>query len=82
MLTAGQIAEEPNLDKILQSHISLLELEKLYLLLDYIEGLRKIFFAMIRQLGPPTIFVTLTSVEQLWTPLIGAIVDPIDWSFI
>jgi hypothetical protein len=28
---------------------------------------------MTRQLGPPTFFVTLTRVEQLWTPLIEAL---------
>jgi hypothetical protein len=70
MLTAGQVAEEPNLDKILQSHIGFRELEKLRTSPDYIEGLRKILFAMIRQLGPPTFFVTLKSAERLWTPLI------------
>jgi hypothetical protein len=28
---------------------------------------------MIRQLGPPTFFVTLTSAKQLWVPLIKAL---------
>jgi hypothetical protein len=50
MLIAGQVAEEPNLDKILQSHIGFHELEKLQTSLDYVEGLRKTLFAMIRQL--------------------------------
>jgi hypothetical protein len=57
----------------LQSHIGFRELEKLRTSPDYIEGLRKNLFAMIRQLGPPTFFVTLTSVERLWTPLIEAL---------
>jgi hypothetical protein len=48
MLIAGQIAKEPNLDKILQSHIGFRELEKLHTSPDYIEGLRKKLFAMIR----------------------------------
>jgi hypothetical protein len=73
MLTVGQVAEEPNLDKILQSHIDFRELEKLRTSPDYIEGLRKNLFSMIRQLGPPTFFVTLTSAERLWTPLIEAL---------
>jgi hypothetical protein len=75
MLTVSQVAEEPNLDKILQSHkiLQFHELEKLHTSPDYIEGLRKNLFAMIRQLGPPTFFVTLTSVERLWTPLIEAL---------
>jgi hypothetical protein len=37
MLTASQIAEEPNLDKILRSHIGFHELEKLSTSPDYIE---------------------------------------------
>jgi hypothetical protein len=57
----------------LQSHIGFRELEKLRTSPDYIEGLRKNLFAMIRQLGPPTFFVTLTSAERLWTPLIEAL---------
>ena len=28
---------------------------------------------MIRQLGPPTFFVTLISIEKLWQPLIKAL---------
>ena len=63
MLTVGQIAEKLNLDKILQSHIGFCELEKLQTSLDYIERLRKTLFAMIRQLGPQTFFVTLISAE-------------------
>ena len=65
MLTTGQIAEEPNLDKILESHIGYCKLEKLQTSSDYVEGIRKNLFAMIRQLGPPTFFVTLTSAKRL-----------------
>lgn len=72
-LTAGQVVEEPNLDKLLQSHIGFRDLEKLRTSPDYVEGLRKNLFAMIRQLGPPTFFITLTSAERLWTPLIEAL---------
>ena len=42
------------LDKILQSHIGFRDLERLRTSPDYIQGLRKKLFAMIRQLGPPT----------------------------
>ena len=72
-LTVGQIVEQPNLDKILESHIGFHDLEKLRTSPDYIEGLRKNLFAMIRQLGPPTFFITLTSAERLWTPLLEAL---------
>ena len=42
-LTAGQIVEQPNLDKILESHIGFHDLEKLRTSPDYIEELRKIY---------------------------------------
>jgi hypothetical protein len=35
----------------------------------------KLFLAMIQQSSPPTIFVTFTSVESKWTPLIQIIVE-------
>ena len=63
----------PYLEKILESHIGFRDLEKLRTSPDYIEGLRKKLFAMIRQLGPPTFFITLTSAERLWNPLIEAL---------
>ena len=72
-LTTGQIVQQPNLDKILESDIGFRDLEKLRTSPDYIEGLRKNLFAMIRQLGPPTFFIILTSAEHLWTPLLEAL---------
>jgi hypothetical protein len=74
-LTTSQIVQEPNLDKILQSHIGFRDLERLRTSPDYIQGLRKKLFAMIRQLGPFTFFITLTSAERLWTPLLKALYE-------
>jgi len=72
-LIAVDVAKEPNLDNILQSYTGFRDLKRLYTSPDYIEGLRKNLFAMIRQLCPPTFFITLTGVERLWTPLIQAL---------
>jgi hypothetical protein len=63
MLMTSQIVEEPNLSKILESHLGFCDLEKLRTSPDYVEGLRENIFPMIRQVGPPTFFVTLSSAE-------------------
>ena len=68
-----QVVKELNLDKLLQSYIGFCDLKKLQTRPNYVEGLRKKLFAMIRQLGPPTFFIILTSAERLWTPLIEAL---------
>ena len=59
----------------MQSHIGFSNLERLRTSSDYIQGLRKNLFAMIRQLRPPTFFITLTSAERLWTPLLKALYE-------
>ena len=74
-LTASQIVQEPNLDKILQSHIGFRDLERLRTSPDYIQGLRKNLFAIIRQLGLSTFFITLTSAKRLWTPLLKVLYE-------
>jgi len=74
-LTSSQIVQEPNLDKILQSHIDFRDLERLCTSPNYIQGLRKNLFAMIKQLGPPTFFITLTNAERLWTPLLKTLYE-------
>jgi hypothetical protein len=41
--------------------------------LDYSFKLWKKKFAMIRQIGPPTFFVTFTYAKRLWDPFIKAL---------
>jgi len=41
--------------------------------LDYFKILRKNLFAIIKQISPPTCFVTFTSIKRLWDPLIKAL---------
>ena len=47
-----------------------MDLSKLLTSPNYLSQLRKNIFAMIRQLGPPTFFVTFTSAESKWPPLL------------
>jgi hypothetical protein len=72
-LKASQVRDQPNLYQIFKSYIGYRDLQALRTLPNYLEGLRKNLFAMIKQLGPPTFFVTLTSAENLWEPLIKAL---------
>ena len=56
------------LDKILQLYIGFCYLERLRTTPHYIQCLKKTLFTMIRKLGRPTFFITLTSAKRLWTP--------------
>ena len=51
-----------------------MDLSKLRTSPDYLSQLRKNVFAMIRQ-GPPTFFVTFTSAESKWPPLLQCLYD-------
>ena len=73
MLLAKYVKYKTNLEKILKSLISYCCLRNIRKYPDYIEHIRKYVFAMIWQLGPPTFFVTFTSVEYLWPPLCTAL---------
>ncbi len=74
-LQAKDVMEKPNLDNILKSDIGYMDLSKLRTSPDYLSQLRKNVFAMIRQLGPPTFFVTFTSAESKWPPLLKCLYD-------
>jgi len=47
-----------NLDKILKLDLSYKKLGGIKTSLDYLDHIHKDVFAMIRQLGPPTFFMT------------------------
>ena len=72
-ITAKDVKYQKNLEKILKSPIAYRSLQCIRTSPDYFETIRKDVFAMIRQLGPPTLFVTFTSAEHLWSPLISAL---------
>ena len=50
--------KKPNLNNLLKFDMRYMDISKLYTSPHYLSQLRKIVFAMIRQLGPPTFFVT------------------------
>ncbi len=64
-LKAFKVWNKPNLDKIFKSYLRYHDLEKLGTSLDYLESLQKKLFVMIKQIGPPTLFVIFTSIETL-----------------
>jgi hypothetical protein len=61
---ARDVINKPNLAVILHFDLGYMDLSRLRTSFDYLSRLRKDVFAMIRQLGPPTFFVTFTSVES------------------
>ncbi len=67
-LKASQVRDKPNLDKIFKSYLKYCDLEMLRISPNYLENLQNNLFAMIRQIGPPTFFVTFTSTKRLWDP--------------
>ena len=58
-----------NLKKIFRTLIAYHSLKAIRTSPNYYENMKKNLFAMIRQLGPTTFFVTFTSAEHLWSPL-------------
>jgi hypothetical protein len=71
-LVAKDVKSKPNLDRILKSEISYMDLRSIRTSPDYLLGLCRNLYAMIRQLGPPTFFVLFSSAENRWKPLINA----------
>lgn len=61
------------LQQVLKSPIAYHSLKNIHTSLDYLIFFRKNVFVMIIQLGPPTFFVTFTSLEHIWTLLRHAI---------
>jgi len=72
-LVAKDVKNKSNLKKLLKSPIAYQFLRSIHTSPDYFENLQKDIFAMIQQLDPSTLFVTFTSAEHLWEPLINAL---------
>ena len=82
-LTAGDLKSHEKLDKL----INLNEGYKIFRTLrgspPYWENVKKNLFAMIRQLGLPTFFLTLSAAEMRWIPLLktlGKLIDKKNYS--
>ena len=58
------VKSKPNLDRILKLDIGYIDLRTIRTSPDYLQQLRKNIYAMIRHLGPPTFFVSFSSVEH------------------
>ncbi len=69
-LQACDVINKLNLNVILHSDLGYMDLSVLHTSTDYLSQLRKDFFTMIWQSGPPTFFVTFTSAKSKWFPLL------------
>ena len=72
-LVAKDVKTKPNLDRILKSDIGYMDLKTIRTSPDYHQQMRKKLYAMIRQLDPPTFFVSFSSAKNLWEPLMTAL---------
>ena len=70
---AKDVKYKPNLEQLLKNDIGYIDFKNIRISPDYLQQIKKNTFAMIRQLGPPTFFVTFTSAEHRWTPLVNAL---------
>jgi hypothetical protein len=66
VLKASDVSTNVNLDKILISYLGYKKLSRIKIFPDYLDCLCKDVFTMIRQLGPPTFFMTFTIGVNNW----------------
>ena len=64
-LIASLVSKDTNIEQVLHSRIGYKDFKALHTSPDYKNKLEKNLFAMIRQLGTPTFFVTFSSAERL-----------------
>ena len=67
---ARDVKYKENLEKILKSDIGYIDFKNICISPDYLQQNKKTIFEMIQQLGPPTFFITFTSVEHRWDLLV------------
>jgi hypothetical protein len=70
---AKDVKYKVNLEKIMKSDIGYIDFKNIRISPDYLQQNKKTIFAMIRQLGPPTFFITFTSAEHCWDPLVVSV---------
>jgi len=70
VLKASDVSTNVNLNQILKSNLRYKELSCIRTSPNYLDYLCINVFAMIRQLGPPTFFVTFTTGVNNWLILI------------
>jgi hypothetical protein len=74
-LFSKDVKYKVNLKKILISDIGYIDFKNICISPDYLQQNKKTIFAMIRQLGLPTFFITFTSAENCWHPLVATTFD-------
>jgi hypothetical protein len=72
-LLAKDVKYKANLEKILKYDIGYIDFKNIRISPDYFQQNKKIVFAMIQQLGPPTFFITFTSVENHRNSLVATV---------
>lgn len=72
-LLTKDVKYKPNLDNILKSDIRYINFKHIRISPYYLQQMKKNIFSMIRQQGPPTFFITFTSVEHQWTPFLNTL---------
>ena len=68
-IAAKEVKSKASHEKFLKNPIAYRSLKAIRTSPNYYENMKKDLFSMIRQLGPPTFFVTFTSAKNLWSPL-------------
>ena len=74
-MLAKDVKYKVNLEKILKSDIGYIDFKNIRTSHDYLQQNIFFFFAMIRKLGSPTFFITFTSAEHCWDPLVAVVSD-------
>ena len=74
-MLAKDVKYKVNLEKILKSDIGYIDFKNIHNSPHYLQQNKKNIFAMIRQLGSPTFFITFKSEEHCWDPLVAVIYD-------
>jgi hypothetical protein len=64
-LKASRVQDKPNLNNVFESYLDCHDLQCLCSSLVYLERLQNNLFTMMRQFGPPTFFITFTSIKIL-----------------
>jgi hypothetical protein len=72
-ILAKDVKYKENLEKLLKYDIGYIDFKNIRISLDHLQQIKKTLFAMIWKLGPPTFFVTFTSAEHQWTPLVSTL---------
>jgi hypothetical protein len=75
VLIINNLPNNVNLNKLLKYDLGYCELMHIITFLDYLNRFLKDIFAMIRQFGPPTFFVTFTTSVNIWSILMMTLKD-------